>query len=74
MLTEFMPEFMCPDCGKHLFHENETTLKVQETIHEKFCRKTEGATHSYMHRDPAHMETFDSERENDSTGTPVLKK
>jgi len=27
-----------------------------------------------MHRDPAHMETFDSERENDTTGTPVLKK
>ena len=69
-----MPEFICEECGKRLFHENETTLKVQETIHSKFCRKEGGGTHSYMHRDPAHMETFDKERENDSTGTPVLKK
>lgn len=69
-----MPEFTCPDCGKRIFHENETTLKVQETIHSKFCRGDGGETHSYMHRDPAHMQTFDSERENDSTGTPVLKK
>ena len=68
-----MPESTCPDCGKRLYHENETTLKIQETIHSKFCRK-EGGTHSYMHRDPAHMETFDAERENDSTGSPVLKK
>ena len=69
-----MPEFTCPDCGKHLFHENETTLKIEETIHSKFCRKIEGETHSFMHRDLAHMETFDSERENDTTGAPVLKK
>ena len=69
-----MPESTCPDCGKRLYHENETTLKIQETIHSKFCRKEEGETHSYMHRDPAHMETFDAERENDSTGSPVLKK
>ncbi len=69
-----MPEFTCPDCGQRLFHENETTLKIEETIHSKFCRKKEGETHSFMHRDPAHMETFDSERENDTEGTPVLKK
>ncbi len=69
-----MPEFTCPDCGKHLFHENETTLKIEQTIHSKFCRVTGGETHSFMHRDAAHMETFDSERENDSTGTPILKK
>lgn len=69
-----MPELVCPDCGKRLFHENEITLKVQETIHSKFCRKELGKIHSYMHRDPAHMETFDAERENDSAGTPVLKK
>ncbi len=68
-----MPEFTCPECGKRLFHENETTLKVEETIHSKFCRK-EGGTHSYMHRDPQHMSTFDPERENDSNGVPVLKK
>ena len=25
-----------------IFHENETTLKIEETIHSKFCRKKEG--------------------------------
>ncbi len=69
-----MPEFICPDCGKRLFHENQTTLDIELNIHKKFCRKAEGQTHSFMHRDPAHMETFDSERENDATGTPVLKR
>lgn len=70
----FMPEFICDECGKRLFHENETTLKIQETVHSKFCRKKEGQTHSYMHRDPAHMDTFDSEREKDTAGEPVLKR
>lgn len=69
-----MPEVICPDCGKRMYHENETTLKVLEKIHAKFCRKEQGKTHSYMHRDPAHMETFDAERENDTEGIPVLKK
>lgn len=69
-----MPEIICEDCGKRLFHENEDTLKIELTIHEKFCRKKEGETHSYMHRDPSHMGTFDSEREYDVNGTPVLKK
>ncbi len=69
-----MSEFVCTVCGKRLYHDNETTLKIQETIHSKFCRKEFGKIHSYMHRDPAHMETFDSERENDTAGTPVLKK
>ena len=71
---DFMPEIICPDCGKRIFHENETTLKIEETIHSKFCRKKEGETHSYMHRDPAHMQTFDAERENDMAGTAILKK
>jgi hypothetical protein len=69
-----MPEIICPDCGHRLFHENETTLKIEETIHSKFCRKEEGGTHSFMHRDLEHMETFDSERENDGSGDPILKK
>ena len=43
-------------------------------VHSKFCRKTKGETHSYMHRDPEHMQTFDIERENDTAGQPVLKK
>ena len=68
-----MPELICQDCGKRLFHENETTLKIQETIHSKFCRKKEGEIHSYMHRDPAHMSTFDAEREKDTAGNPGLK-
>ncbi|MCE2497903.1 MAG: hypothetical protein J4F28_02730 [Nitrosopumilaceae archaeon] len=69
-----MPELVCTDCGKRLYHDNEATLKIQETIHSKFCRKEMGKTHSYMHRDDAHMETFDAERENDTVGNPVLKK
>ena len=35
-----MPEFRCEDCGKRLFHENETTLEIEKTVHSKFCRKT----------------------------------
>ena len=68
-----MPEFICEDCGKRLFQENESTRKREEKRQSKFCRK-EGGTHSFMHRDPAHMETFDTERENDTAGNPVLKK
>lgn len=68
-----MPEIICKDCGKRLFHENETTLKIEEAIHKKFCRKKEGETQSYMHRDYQHMETFDPERTNDAKGKPVLK-
>ncbi len=69
-----MPEIICEDCGKRLFHENEDTLKVEYAIHKKFCRKKEGQTQSYMHRDPAHMNTFDPEREYDINGRPVLIK
>ena len=69
-----MPEFICSDCGKRLFHENQTTLEIEQTIHSKFCRKDKGEIHSYMHRDLAHMETFDAEREKDTVGEPVLKK
>ena len=69
-----MPEIICQECGKRLFHENETTLKVEEAIHKKFCRKQEGEVHSYMHRDNSHQGTFDPEREVDLSGKPVLKK
>ena len=71
---DFMPEEICQECGKRMFHENEDTLKIQQAIHKKFCRKKEGEAHSYMHRDSAHMDTFDSERENDAKGKPILKK
>lgn len=69
-----MPEIICADCGKRLFHENNDTLKIEESVHKKFCRKKEDGTHSYMHRDDKHMQTFDSERENDMDGNPILKK
>ncbi len=68
-----MPDLICPDCGKRLFHENETTLKVMQNICSKFCVDQKGEHHSYMHREPGHMQAFDPERENDSTGTPILK-
>jgi hypothetical protein len=68
-----MPEIICPDCGIKLFHENDSTLKIEEAIHKKFCRKKIGATHSYMHRDPAHMTTFDAERAADEKGKPLVK-
>ncbi len=69
-----MPEIICEDCGKRLFHENEDTLKIEEAIHKKFCRKKEGKTKSYMHRDASDTTTFDIERQLDVNGTPILKK
>ncbi len=68
-----MPEIICQDCGKKMFHENEDTLKIEESVHKKFCRKKPGESHSYMHRDTAHMSTFDPEREVDQKGKPLLK-
>jgi hypothetical protein len=68
-----MPELVCEDCGKRLFHENEDTLKVEVAVHKKFCRKKPGQVHSYMHRDPKHMATYDEERSNDEKGKPILK-
>lgn len=68
-----MPEIVCPDCGKRLFHENEDTLKIENTVHQKFCRKKEGATHSFMHRESG-QESYDAERNTDNGGKPVLKR
>ena len=69
-----MPEIICPDCGKRLFHDNPDTLKIEESIHKKFCRKKEGENHSYMHRDRGNQSSMDAERENDEKGKPVLKR
>jgi len=69
-----MPEIICPDCGKRLFHENEDTLKIEESVHKKFCRKKEGATESYMHREKAEHPPMDSERNTDNEDKPVLKR
>lgn len=68
-----MPEIICEDCGAKMFHENEDTVKIEEAIHKKFCRKKSGATHSYMHRDSKHMGTFDEERAADQKGKPLVK-
>lgn len=69
-----MPEFVCPDCGKRLFHENEDTLKIEESVHKKFCRKKEGEIHSYMHRESRDKPPMDTERDTDASGKPVLKR
>ena len=69
-----MPEILCPDCGKRMFHENEDTLKIENTIHQKFCRKKESSTHSYMHRARDEKESMDAERNTDVDGKPVLKR
>ena len=69
-----MPEILCPDCGKRMFHENEDTLKIEENIHKKFCRKKEGESHSYMHRAKIEQPVMDPERDTDASGNPVLKR
>ena len=68
-----MPEIICPDCGKRMFHENEDTLKMEDSIHKKFCCKKEGATTSYMHREKDET-SMDAERNTDNEGKPVLKR
>lgn len=68
-----MPEIVCEECGKKMFHENEDTLKIEDAIHKKFCRKKPGETYSYMHRDLKHMSTFDAERAADQKGKPLVK-
>ena len=68
-----MPEIICEECGKKLFHENEDTLKIEESVHKKFCRKKPGEDYSFMHRDPEHMSTFDAERAMDQNGKSILK-
>ena len=54
-----MPEIICQDCGKRLYHENENTLKIEESVHKKFCRQQENEIHSYMHKDSSHEGTVD---------------
>lgn len=69
-----MPEIICQDCGKRMFHENEDTLKIEDAIHKKFCRKKQGASESYMHREKADQASMDEERTIDNEGKPVLKR
>ena len=69
-----MPEIICQDCGKRMFHENEDTLKMEDTIHKQFCRKKEGATESFMHREKSEQASMDEERSTDNEGKAILKR
>ena len=59
---------------KDYFMKMRQLWRFKKQFIQNFVENIRGETHSYMHRDPAHMETFDIERENDSTGEPVLKQ
>lgn len=69
-----MTEFICPDCGKRLYHENETTLEIEKGVHKKFCRKISGATKSFLHRGPNDNDPIDKEGAFDNEGKPILKR
>jgi len=73
-MSNNMPEVICEDCGKRLFHENVDTLKIEESVHKKFCRKKGGGTHSFMHKDGEHMDPMDLERTKDEDEKPILKR
>ncbi len=68
-----MPDFICENCGKREFHENEDTLKMIVKIHEEFCRKKEGQDQSFMHRDDISEDPMDTERATDEKDVPILK-
>ena len=73
-ISSGMAEFICPDCGKRLYHENETTLEIEKGVHKKFCTKTPGAVKSFMHRGPNDNESIAGQRANDDAGKPILKR
>ncbi len=68
-----MPDFICENCGRREFHENEDTLKMMIKIHEEFCRKREGQDQSFMHRDDISEDPMDAERATDEKDVPILK-
>ena len=68
-----MPDFICENCGRREFHENEDTLKLMIKIHEEFCRKKEGQDQSFMHRDDISEDPMDAERATDEKDVPILK-
>jgi len=68
-----MPDFICENCGRREFHENEDTLKMMIKIHGEFCRKREGQDHSFMHRDDVSEDPMDTERAADEKDVPILK-
>ena len=62
-----MPEFVDEKTGKRIFHENETTLKAQQTVEKKFESKG-----SFMHRDFDDDQPYDAKRAGDEEGKPIL--
>ena len=68
-----MPDFICENCGRREFHENDDTLKMMIKIHEEFCRKREGQDQSFMHRDDISEDPMDTERATDEKDVPILK-
>ncbi len=68
-----MPDFICENCGRREFHENEDTLKMMIKIHQEFCRKKEGQDQSFMHRDDISEDPMDTERATDEKDIPILK-
>ena len=68
-----MPDFICENCGRREFHENEDTLKMMIKIHGEFCRKREGQDQSFMHRDDGSEDPMDTERATDEKDVPILK-
>ena len=68
-----MPDFICENCGRREFHENEDTLKMMIKIHGEFCRKRAGQDQSFMHRDDVSEDPMDTERATDEKDVPILK-
>ena len=62
-----MPESIDEKTGKRIFHENEDTLKIQETVEKKF--NTKG---SFMHRDFDDDQPYDAKRAVDEDGKSLL--
>ena len=62
-----MPEFVDEKTGKRIFHENDTTLKIQQNVEKKF--ETKG---SFMHRDFDDDQPYDAKRAVDEDGKPIL--
>ena len=69
-----MPEFIEEETGRRLYHENETTLEIENAIAKKFVPKKGDVTSSYMHRDMDEEEPFDVDRAVDAEGVPILQE
>ena len=62
-----MPEFVDEKTGKRIYHENDTTLKIQQNVEKKF--ETKG---SFMHRDFDDDQPYDAKRAVDEEGKSIL--